>query len=74
MDEKQPLTSADMARKRWAKVGKRERSAIMTAVRAKNQNPGRKKDTERCYCGAHALHTARVRRFDCCKRAGVYPR
>ena len=25
----------------------------------------------RCPCGARTLHSARMRKFDCCKRAGV---
>ena len=58
---------------RWEGVGPRARSRQMKAVRA--HGGGRQRsDKPRCWCGAYTLHSARQRSFDCCKRAGLYPK
>ena len=59
------------AKARWKGVSKRQRSQQMKAVR--EAGGGRQRSPERCWCGAYTLHTATQRRFDCCKRAGVFP-
>lgn len=56
---------------RWAGVGKRARSRQMKAVRAKGGGMPRS-EGPRCFCGKYTLHSARLRKFDCCKRAGVF--
>jgi hypothetical protein len=60
-----------MAHARWAKIPAAKRRQIMQKVRA--HGGGRKRDPDRCYCGAHTWHTATLRGFDCCKRAGKFP-
>jgi hypothetical protein len=60
-----------MSHARWAKVPAAKRRQIMQKVRA--HGGGRKRDPDRCYCGAHTWHTATLRGFDCCKRAGKFP-
>jgi hypothetical protein len=65
-----------MGKKRWKKVSKKERSALMSAARAAVINPytgGRKRLADRCYCGRTTRHTAELRAFDCCKKAGLFP-
>jgi hypothetical protein len=66
---------------RWEKItDKKERSRIMHKVRAARSNApggrngGRKKHKDRCYCGEKSWNTGVIRGFDCCKRAGKYPR
>lgn len=56
---------------RWRGVGKRARSQQMKAVRAKGGGMPRSAGP-RCFCGRYTLHSARQRKFDCCKRAGVF--
>lgn len=36
--------------------------------------PAKRSNKPRCPCGAHTMHRAQARAFDCCKRAGVIPR
>jgi hypothetical protein len=60
-----------LARAQWEAYTAEERSAIMRATQ--NGSGGRPRATERCWCGRYARSTAELRRFDCCKRAGVYP-
>jgi hypothetical protein len=59
-----------MAHARWAKIPAAKRRQIMQKVRA--HGGGRKRDRDRCYCGAHTWHSATLRGFDCCKRAGSF--
>lgn len=56
---------------RWAGVSQRQRSKQMKAVRANGGGRPRSK-AKRCRCGKYTLHSATLRGFDCCKRAGVY--
>jgi hypothetical protein len=68
--------ASTMGKKRWKKVSKKERSALMTAARAAVKNPytgGRKRLEDRCYCGKSSRHTATLRAFGCCKKAGMFP-
>ena len=58
---------------RWQGVGPRARSRQMKAVRA-NGGGRQRSDAPRCWCGRYTIHTATARSFDCCKRAGKYPR
>lgn len=58
---------------RWAGVSKRSRSLQMKAVRA-NGGGRKRSDGPRCFCGRYTLHSATARLFDCCKRAGLYPK
>lgn len=59
-------------RLRWKGISKAERSRQMKAARASGGGMPRSKGP-RCWCGKYTLHSAQSRRFDCCKRAGVYP-
>jgi hypothetical protein len=65
------LGAAAMGRARWKGVSKEERSRILKAARARGG--GRPRSEDRCYCGARTWHSATIRRFDCCKRAGKFP-
>jgi hypothetical protein len=65
------LGAAAMGRARWKGVSKEERSRILKAARA--HGGGRSRSEDRCYCGARTWHSATIRRFDCCKRAGKFP-
>lgn len=57
---------------RWKGVSTKERSRLMKAARAKGGGMPRSAKP-RCWCGKYTVDTATSRRFDCCKRAGVYP-
>ena len=57
---------------RWAGVSAKDRSRQMKALRRKGG--GMPRSTKpRCFCGRYTIDTATTRRFDCCKRAGLYP-
>lgn len=56
---------------RWAGVSARTRSKEMKKVRA-NGGGRPRSEGPRCFCGRYTLHSASQRKFDCCKRAGVY--
>jgi Asp-tRNA(Asn)/Glu-tRNA(Gln) amidotransferase A subunit family amidase len=45
------------------------------AARAGRGNKGKPKKplAPRCYCGKNTRHTAGLRAFACCKKAGIYP-
>lgn len=60
-----------MSKAHWEKVSADDRSAILKAVRA--HGGGRQRSEDRCYCGQRSRHSAELRRFDCCKRAGKFP-
>ena len=62
-----------MGQARWAEVSKKERSRLMKAAR-RAPGSGKPRAKQRCFCGANALTRAFARAFDCCKRAGMYPR
>ena len=61
-----------MSKARWAKVSQRDRSKILKAVRA-SPGSGRQRSPDRCFCGERTRHSAELRAFDCCKRAGKFP-
>jgi hypothetical protein len=68
--------AALMVKQRWRKMTKEARSEFMRQAALKRKKPyvgGRKKVADRCYCGKTSRHTAELRSFDCCKRAGLYP-
>lgn len=69
------LTEARRAagRARWAGVGERARSRQMKKIRANGGGMPRSKGP-RCFCGQYTLRSAALRSFDCCKRAGLYPK
>ena len=70
------LGASLMSKKRWKKMTKTARSEFMSAASLKVKNRykgGRPRSTERCYCGMRSLHSATLRAFDCCKKAGVFP-
>ena len=70
LKKKDPAASA-LAKRRWKKTTKKQRKQTMRDVRS--HGGGMPRSAERCYCGATSLHTAKVRKFDCCKRAGKFP-
>ena len=66
---------------RWEKMpDAKERSKLMRKVRAARssapagRNGGRPRLPDRCYCGERTWHSGTIRRFDCCKRAGKFPK
>ena len=70
------LAAAMMVERRWKNTTKKERSELMRQAALQRKNPyvgGRKRLADRCYCGKTSRHTAELRCFDCCKRAGLYP-
>jgi hypothetical protein len=70
------LAAAMMVERRWKNTTKAERSELMRQAALKRKKPyvgGRKRLPDRCYCGKNSRHTAELRSFDCCKRAGLYP-
>ena len=62
--------AARLSRAQWARLTPEERSVRMSAA---GKLGGRPRDLKRCYCGHRNWHSATIRRFDCCKRAGLYP-
>jgi hypothetical protein len=64
--------AAVLARARWQGVGAEERSRLKKAAR-RAPGSGRPRSLKRCHCGRNSLSRAVARRFDCCKRAGLYP-
>ena len=69
-----------LSQARWAKIPKAKRSSVMAKVRAARtnapagRNGGRKRAVKRCYCGLKSWTTGQIRGFDCCKRAGKFPK
>ena len=76
VDPRAKLAEMQAARRRglarWAGVSAKDRSRQMKALRRKGG--GMPRSTKpRCFCGRYTIDTATTRRFDCCKRAGLYP-
>jgi hypothetical protein len=78
---KESKAATMLAAARWDKMPDgEERSKLMRKVRAARSNApggrngGRKRLEDRCYCGERSWKTGVTRRFDCCKRAGKYPK
>ena len=54
-----------MAKTRWAKKTPEERSDFASRIASKPRSE------QRCFCGESSMWRAALRRFDCCRKAGV---
>jgi hypothetical protein len=70
--EKDPAAVSLGSRGGKAKAAKRTKAQRKQEASRAASFP-RKKDVPRCFCGKRTLHTATLRAFDCCKKAGKYP-
>lgn len=63
-----------MSQAAWEKITPEQLAKRARHARKVGKLGGRPRDAKRCYCGARNWHSATIRRFDCCKRAGKYPK